>query len=199
MRFLGLLKDVICVYDENGELVADDIRASVSNGKKIITATSDFKLDIGYFIERKLPTGIIEKYKVLDPGYFPKHSTIESHYQMSVINMKSIPEPINPSTVNTIHASGNARIYQHSTDNSTNSYSSYEYKEAIGKIKSDIMDLDLDPVDQALTTKAVSKLAEEVESGSLNKDKMSAYISLFPAAVSGLDSVIKLASMVGLN
>ncbi|WP_288419150.1 hypothetical protein [uncultured Acinetobacter sp.] len=199
MPFDDLMTDVVSVYDEEGNLVKEKIKASVQGGKAVHTLNADFKVDIGYFVERKLPSGITEKYKVLEPNYYGNFHGIPAHYQMKVVNVKAIPDPANSSTVNTIHASGNARIYQNSTDNSTNSYTSYEYKEAIGKIKSDIMDLDLDPVDQALTTKAVSKLAEEVESGSLNKDKMSAYISLFPAAVSGLDSVIKLASMVGLN
>lgn len=199
MPFDDLMTDIVSVYDEEGNLVKEKIKASVQGGKAVHTLNADFKVDIGYFVERKLPSGITEKYKVLEPNYYGNFHGIPAHYQMKVVNVKAIPDPANSSTVNTIHASGNARIYQNSTDNSTNSYTSYEYKEAIGKIKSDIMDLDLDPVDQALTTKAVNKLAEEVESGSLNKDKMSAYISLFPAAVSGLDSVIKLASMVGLN
>lgn len=199
MPFDDLMTDIVSVYDEEGNLVKEKIKASVQGGKAVHTLNADFKVDIGYFVERKLPSGITEKYKVLEPNYYGNFHGIPAHYQMKVVNVKAIPDPANSSTVNTIHASGNARIYQNSTDNSTNSYTSYEYKEAIGKIKSDIMDLDLDPVDQALTTKAVNKLAEEVESGSLNKDKMSAYISLFPAAVSGLDSVVKLASMVGLN
>lgn len=199
MPFDDLMTDIVSVYDEEGNLVKEKIKASVQGGKAVHTLNADFKVDIGYFVERKLPSGIIEKFKVLEPNYCGNFHGIPAHYQMTVVNVKAIPDPSKSSTINTIHASGNARVYQHSTDNSTNSYSSYEYKEAIGKIKSDILDLDLDPVDQALTTKAVSKLAEEVESGTPNKDKISAYISLLPAAVSGLESVVKLATMVGLN
>lgn len=199
MPFAELMTDVISVYDEKGNLVKENIRASVQGGKSVHTLGADFIVDVGYFVERKLPNGLIERYKVLQPNFYNDFHEIKAHYQMKVVNVKAIPDPTKSSTINTIHASGNARVYQHSTDNSTNSYSSYEYKEAIGKIKSDILDLDLDPVDQALTTKAVSKLAEEVESGTPNKDKISAYISLLPAAVSGLESVIKLATMVGLN
>jgi hypothetical protein len=199
MRLTGLLKDKVSIYDENMNLIKADEQASVQGGKKIITLNGDYPVQIGYFVERKTPSGVVEKYKVLEPNYSQGLQSIKPHYQMNVINVSAIPDPRTTSTVNNIHASGNARIYQHSVDNSTNTYTSTEYKEALNKVRSDILDLDLDPIDSALVAKAITKISEEVETGNPNKDKLGAYLSLLPSAVTALDSVMKLASMAGLG
>ncbi|GEM_PF-3176458 len=197
--FDELMTDVVSVYDETGKLVKDGVKASVQRGKSVHTNDVSFAVDIGYFVDRKTRNGITERYKVLEPNYFDGMDGIPAHYQMKVVNVKAIPDPRNSSTVNTIHASGNARIYQNSTDNSVNNYSSNDFKQALGRVKTDILDLDLEDVDRALTLKAITKITEEVDTGNPNKDKITAYISLLPTAVAALDSVVKLAAMVGLG
>lgn len=199
MPFADLMNDVITIYDEAGNVVKEGEKASVQGGKAVHTLKADFPVKIGYFVERTTPSGVVETYKVLEPNFYGNLHGIPAHYQMKVVNVAAIPDPRMASTVNNFHASGNARIYQQSTDNSINTYSSIEYKEALNKIKSDILDLDLDPIDQALTTKAITKITEEVETGSPNKDKLGAYISLLPTAVATLESVLNLASMAGLS
>lgn len=199
MPFADLMNDVITIYDEQGNVVKEGEKASVQGGKAVHTLKADFPVKIGYFVERTTPSGVVETYKVLEPNFYGNFHGIQAHYQMKVVNVAAIPDPRMASTVNNFHASGNARIYQQSTDNSINTYSSIEYKEALNKIKSDILDLDLDPIDQALTTKAITKITEEVETGSPNKDKLGAYISLLPTAVATLESVLNLASMAGLS
>lgn len=199
MGLAGLLKDKISIYDENMNLIKEDEQASVQGGKTIITLSGDYPVQIGYFVERETPNGVVEKYKVLEPNYSQGLRTIRPHYQMRVINVSAILDPRTTSTINNIHASGNSRIYQNSVDNSTNTYTSTEYKEALNKVRSDILDLDLDPIESALVTKAITKIAEEVETGNPNKDKLGAYISLFPTAVATLESVLNLASMAGLS
>lgn len=194
----GLSKDVISVYDENGTLIKDNIKASVQDGKLIITESADFKVDIGYFVERILTNGFVEKYKVLEPNYCDSSYVIKAHYQMKVINVKSTSNSNSP-TVNTIHASGNARIYQNSADHSVNTYTNSQYQEALNKVKSDILDLDLSDTDEALVAKALAKINQEVASGNPSKDKVSVYMEFLPAAVTALDSVIKLGTMFGLN
>lgn len=199
MPFAHMLRDTISIFDCNGELVKENEKASVQGGKAVFTLSADYPVEIGYFVERKTPSGVNEKYKVLEPNYMAGLSSIKPHYQMSVVNVKAIPDPRATSSVTTITASGNARVYQHSVDNSTNNYSAYEFKEALNNVKAEMLDLELDPLDQALAAKALTKITEEVDSGNPNKDKINAYISLLPAAVTALDSVVKLGSMVGLG
>lgn len=199
MPFAELMTDTISVFDESGNLVKEHARASVQGGKSIHTLGADFPVSIGYFVERKLPTGVIEKYKVLEPNYYGDFHGIKAHYQMKVINVNAIPDPRLVSTINTINASGNARVYQHSIDNSVNNYTSNDFVQALKRIKSEVLEIDLSDIDLALTTKAISKVSEEVEKPELNKDKISAYISLLPATVTTLESVVNLANMLGIT
>ena len=199
MPLSEFMTDVVSVYNENGEIVKENIKASVQGGRAVHTLGADFPVKIGYFVERTTPSGVLEKYKVLEPNYYGNFHGIPAHYQMKVVNVNAIPDPRTTSVTNSIHASGNARVYQHSVDNSVNTYTSSDFKQALSQVKSDILDLDLDDIDQALTTKAITKITEEVESGNPNKDKLGAYISLLPTAVATLESMINLAGMVGLG
>lgn len=198
MPFAELMTDTISVFDESGNLVKEHIRASVQGGKAIHTLGADFPVSIGYFVERKLPTGVIEKYKVLEPNYYGDFHGIKAHYQMKVVNVNAIPDPRLVSTINTINASGNARVYQHSVDSSINNYTSNDLVQALNKIKSEVLEIDLSDIDLALTTKTISKLSEEVEKSQPNKDKISAYISFLPTVVATLESVVNLTSMLGI-
>ena len=199
MPFTELMTDLVSIYDRNGNIIKEGVKSSVQGGKAVHTLNADFPVEIGYFVERKIQNGVIERYKVLEPNYYNAFHGIPAHYQMKVVNINAIPDPRTSSTVNNIHASGNARVYQQSVDNSTNTYSSSEYKEALSQVKSDILDLELDPIDSALVAKAITKITEGVETGSPNKDKLGAYLSLLPSAVAALDSVVKLAAMAGLG
>jgi len=199
MPFADLMNDDVSIFDGKGNLIKENIKSSVQGGKAVHTLGADFPVEIGYFVERKTPSGVIERYKVLEPNYYGNFHGIPAHYQMKVVNVNAIPDPRATSMVTTITATGNARVYQQSVDNSINNYSSYDYKEALNNVKSELLDLDLEPTDQALVAKAIAKITEEIDTGSPNKDKVSAYISLLPTAVAALDSVIKLAAMVGIG
>lgn len=199
MPFSELMTDVISIYDENGILVREGVKSLVQKGRSVQTLGADFPVESGYFVERTIRTGVVERYKVLEPNYYGDFDEIPAHYQMKVVNVKAIPDPRNVSTINHIEASGNARIYQHSIDNSINTYTVKEYKEVLNKINSDILDLELDDMERALTTKAITKITEEVEKGLLNKDRLGAYISLLPTAVATLESVLNLASMASIT
>ncbi|MCJ9514500.1 hypothetical protein K5F81_15725 [Acinetobacter baumannii] len=199
MPFSELMTDIVSIYDEDGNLIREGVKSLVQGGKAVHTLGADFPLEIGYFVERATRTGVVERYKVLEPNYYGDFHGIPAHYQMKVVNVKAIPDPRNASTINHIEASGNARVYQHSIDNSINTYTTKEFKDILNKIKSDILDLELDNIEQALTTKAITKITEEVEKGQPNKDKLGAYISLLPTAVATLESVLNLASMAGIT
>lgn len=199
MILAELMTDVVAIYDKDGKLVKDGVKSSVQGGRKVFTLGADFPVEIGYFVERKMRTGVVERYKVLEPNFYDNFHDIAAHYQMKVVNVNAIPDPRVASTINTINASGNARVYQGSTDNSTNTYSSSDFQKALSEVKSNILDLDLDKFDRDLTIKAIAKITEEVDTGNPNKDKLSAYISLLPTAVATLESVLNLAAMAGLG
>ncbi|WP_372544092.1 hypothetical protein [Acinetobacter pittii] len=191
------MRDTINVYDLDGNLVAEKEKASVQQGKKIITFRANYPVQIGFIVERILPNGIVENYRVIEPNYCQGLNTIGAHYQMDVVNVNAVPNPRTASTVNTISVSGNARYYQNSTDNSVNTinYTSNDYRQVLNQIKSDLLDLNLDDTDLHVSNKVIGKIEEEVQSGNPNKSRITTFIELLPAGVTVLESVTKLIEM----
>ncbi|KRJ70813.1 MULTISPECIES: hypothetical protein [Acinetobacter] len=197
MGFGSLMRDIINVYDKEGNLVAEKEKASVQNGKSIITFKADYPVEIGYLVDRLIPNGIVERYRVIEPNYSGGASIIQPHYQMQVVNVNAVPDPRSVSTVNTISVSGNARYYQNSTDNSVNTinYTTNDYRQVLNQIKSDLLDLNLDDTDLHVSNKVIGKIEEEVQSGNPNKSRINTFIELLPAGVTVLESVTKLIEM----
>lgn len=198
MPFDNLMRDTINVYDQEGKLVAEKEKASVQGGKKIITLKGNYPVQIGYFVERLIPNGVVEKYRVIEPNYYEGLTSIQPHYQMDVINVNAVPNPRTASTINTISVSGNARYYENSTDNSVNTinYTTNDYRQVLNQIKSDLLDLGLDDTDLHVSNKVLGKIEEEVQSGNPNKSRINTFIELLPAGVTVLESVTKLVEMV---
>lgn len=193
----NLMRDTINVYDLDGNLVAEKEKASVQQGKKIITFRANYPVQIGFIVKRILPNGLEENYRVIEPNYC-QGLTIGAHYQMDVVNVNAAPNPSAASTVNTISVSGNARYYQNSTDNSVNTinYTTNDYRQVLNQIKSDLLDLGLDETDLHMSNKVLGKIEEEVQSGNPNKSRINTFIELLPAGVTVLESVTKLVEMV---
>ncbi|MBJ6351085.1 MULTISPECIES: hypothetical protein [unclassified Acinetobacter] len=197
MGFGSLMRDTINVYDLDGNLVAEKEKASVQQGKKIITFRATYPVQIGFIVERIIPNGLVERYKVIEPNYCQGLTAIAPHYQMDVVNVNAEPNPRAASTVNTISVSGNARYYQNSTDNSVNTinYTTNDYRQVLNQIKSDLLDLGLDDSDLNMSNKVLGKIEEEVQSGNPNKGRINTFIELLPAGVTVLESVTKLIEM----
>lgn len=92
----------------------------------------------------------------------------------------------------------NSRAYQNSTDNSINNYNVADIKDVLTQVKNDLLDADLDDADLQVSTKVIEKVTQELETENPKKDKLGAFISMFPAVVEALPSVIKLAEMIGI-
>ena len=109
-EFSEMMNDRISIYDEAGKLVAENELALVDGGKSIITDRGNFIVDIGYLVKRKLPNGLIENYRVIQPNYYSGSTGMfKAHYQMKVTNVKA-PVSTNNRVVNNITVSDNARL-----------------------------------------------------------------------------------------
>jgi len=201
MPFDSLMKDKISVFDEQGNLVAENELASVQNGNRVFTKTANFVVDVDYLIERKLPNGHVENYKVVEPNYIAGISGIPSHYQMTVKNVKA-PKPAPSSVVTTINVSGQARYYKDSVDNSTNTYNTYtltQYQEALKAVETEISTLDLHQSEIALIKNSLVKIETELNKPSPNKDILSMCMSFLPSSIATLESIINLGTMLGIS
>ncbi|MDI4481635.1 hypothetical protein E6P72_11200 [Moraxella osloensis] len=203
MPFNALMRDKISVYDEQGNLIIEDQQASVQGGESIITKHADFFVDVGYIIERKLPNGFIERYRVVEPNFMVGLiGDIPAHYQMKVTNVKAPSPTFNNIVTNNITVSDQARFYQDSVDNSTNTYNSYnlsQFKEALKAVEKEVGELDLHQIEKETIRKSLENIEAELKKPIPNKDLLSACVSFLPTAISTSESVLNLAQMLGVS
>ena len=125
----NLARDKVTLVKKNGEIVRENIPATVSSGE-IITYAHDLSIEVGDHFLRQLPSGLVDDYIVSDPGY---HSgiagVIQPHYQIKVRRSDAPAAP--PQTIIANVSGENARVNIHSTDNSSNTVLQYSSQELV--------------------------------------------------------------------
>lgn len=201
MPFSSLMRDKITIFDEQGNVVAEDQPANVQQGKKVITNNANFPVDVDYLIERKLPNGLVEKYRVIEPNFIAGVHSLPDHYQMTVNNIKN-PSAKTENIVNNITMSDQASYYQNSTDNSINTYNTYtlhHYERALEAVNNEISGLDLNQSDRDLVANSLARIESELKKDAPNKGVLSTCISLLPTSIATLESVLNLGRMLGVS
>lgn len=203
MPFSSLMTDKISIFDEQENLVARDQAASVQGGKRIVTKTADFIVDIDYLIERRLPNGLVEKYRVIEPNFTAGVHIIPAHYNMTVINTKNpLAKAKADSVVNNITLSDQASYYQNSTDNSNNIYNTntlHQYTKALEAVNNEISELGLNQSDRDLIKSSLAAIENELKKPVPNKDVLGICISFLPTSIATLESVLNLGQMLGIS
>ena len=95
-----------------------------------------------------------------------------------------------------------ARFYQDSIDNSTNTYNSYtltQYEKALEAVKNEVDGLDLHQSERETIKNSLEKIEIELKKPSPNKDMLSAFISFLPTSITTLESVVNLGQMLGVS
>jgi len=118
MGFDELMQDRVTLLKKSGKRF-ENIMASVQKDK-IFTNDKRIPIEEGDVFERKLPSGIIERYTVLDAGYYEGMGGIESHYQSIVRKETKIEPRAQPSQTVYNLIGPNSRVNIHSVDDSTN-------------------------------------------------------------------------------
>ncbi len=118
MSFKGLLTDTVSLVKRDGRRF-EDIKASVQRDEILIDDAS-IPVEDGDTYERKLPTGIVERYTVLDAGYYEGIGGMKAHYQSSVRKETKIEPQRQPTQVVYNLIGPNARVNIQSVDISTN-------------------------------------------------------------------------------
>ena len=113
-----MMRDIVSLVKKDGQRI-DNIRASVQSNK-IITFDSQHPIEEGDTYERKLPSGVVEQYLILDAGYQSGIGGISAHYQSSVRKNTKIQAPTAAQQVTYNLHGENSRVNINSTDASTN-------------------------------------------------------------------------------
>jgi len=118
MPFRQIMKDTVTLVKRDSRRF-ENIKASVQRDKIFIDDAS-IPVEEGDTYERKLPSNIVERYTVLDAGYYEGIAGIKAHYQ-SVVRKETKIEPQRPPTQIVYNLIGpNARVNIQSVDTSTN-------------------------------------------------------------------------------
>lgn len=119
MRLENLMRDTVTVIKRNGGGRFEGIKASVQSEQISILQSEPF-IESSDLIVRTMSNGGEETFEVLDPGFHEGLGPIPAGYRAKVRKL-GVPEAKSAAQSVTYHVSGsNARINNHSVDNSIN-------------------------------------------------------------------------------
>jgi hypothetical protein len=154
MSFNSLMRDKVTLIKKSGNRI-ENIRASVQIDK-IFTNDPAIPIEDGDVFERTLPTGIVERYDILDAGFMQGTEGTPPHYQSVVRKQTKIDPLAQPSQIIYNLTGPNARVNIQSIDSSTNVVE-VEPTELFGRIRAAI---DQGVQDGELLKKLQEKVAE---------------------------------------
>lgn len=93
MPFSDLLNDRVSLINRDGRRF-DDLPASVQSGK-IFTNDPRIPIEDGDCFERRTPSGVIERFQVIDAGFMQEFHGVAAHYQSQVQKetVSALPPP----------------------------------------------------------------------------------------------------------
>lgn len=181
MGFSSLMTDTISILKKDGNQL-EGIKASVQSDKIFISGTT-LLIESGDLIQRRMSNGGEETFEVIDPGFHEKFRSIPAGYQMTVKKL-GIPEAKAAIQNNTFNITGhNARINQHSIDNSTNIANvNTDAIELIAILRSTVQRADLSSEEKNSATEIVDAVDAQFRSGSPRRPVVAALLSALPNA-----------------
>jgi len=114
----SVANDIVALVKQDGTRT-ENVKAVVQSTDITIFDTS-LNVEEGDRIERRLPSGRVESYLVLDTGFSPGHSPAPAFYQMKVRKESAIRDDRGGSSIVYNRTGPNARVNVNSMDSSTN-------------------------------------------------------------------------------
>lgn len=181
MSFKRMMTDNIKVIKSDGQEI-EGLKASVQS-KGIYLMQSDVLIEPKDLIQRLMSNGGTETFKVIDPGFHEGLHGIPPHYQMKVQKL-GIPEAEKAIQSITYNISGpNARVNNHSTDNSTNIVNvNQDVADHLILLRQEIEKLIESSEDKKDALEVVDAIQDQFESGSPSKAVIKTLVSALPHA-----------------
>lgn len=124
-------RDKVTLVKADGTVAKEEVPALVT-GNTIFTADKTLPVEVGDYLLRNLPNGLVEKYEVTNPKYYDVGLGPDAHFQIEVTRTGSPQE--RTAVVHSIanHFSGpNSRVNINSIDNSTNISADFSPKQLL--------------------------------------------------------------------
>jgi hypothetical protein len=176
-----MMTDNIKVIKSDGKEV-EGLKASVQS-KGIYLMQADVLIEPNDLIQRNMSNGGTETFKVIDPGFYEKMHSIPAHYQMKVQKL-GLPEAEKAIQSITYNISGpNARVNNHSTDNSTNIVNvNQDVADHLIQLRQEIEKLVESIEEKNDALEVVDAIQGQFESGSPSKAAIKTLVSVLPHA-----------------
>lgn len=189
------MNDTVDVLKTDGTRIIG-LKASVQRSKVFMDAGS-LLIQSNDLIVRRMSNGAEETYRVIDPGFHEAFHGIKAHYQMEVQKL-GLPEAKSAVQSITYNITGNnARINQHSVDNSTNVVQIDA--RAIQHIKTLRKELDqakISKSDKANALEIIDEVEDAFRSGRPKKPVVSALLNSLPHVANVASIVATLLSLL---
>lgn len=181
MSFSNMMNDQLLLRKQNGEII-EGIKSAVTP-RTIITERYDVQIESGDLLVRKLPSGLEETFKIIDPGFYQGISDISYGYKISYKKL-GIPDAETEVKNITYNFHGdNARVNNDSVDNSTNIVNSgSEISEHIELLRSEINRLVQDAKEKSDALDVVDALEGQLTSEKPSKVVIKTLLSALPHA-----------------
>ena len=181
MSFSDMMNDQLVLKKQNAENI-EGIKACVTPNC-ILTERHDLQIESGDLLVRKLPNGLEDIFKVIDPGFYQGMSGISSGYK---VTYKKLGTPEAESEIKNItynFSGDNARVNNSSVDNSTNIINSgTEVSEHIELLRSEVNRLVKDAQEKADALDVVDAIEGQLTSEKPSKIVVKTLLSALPHA-----------------
>ncbi len=131
-------KDKVTLVKSDGTVAKEQIPALVT-GEMIFTADKTLPVEVGDYLLRNLPSGLVEKYEVRNPKYYDVGHSLDAHFQIDVARAGAAQAQAAVVQGITNNFTGsNSRVNINSTDNSINvsaDFSPDQLREFIGQVR----------------------------------------------------------------
>jgi hypothetical protein len=181
MSFSDMMNDQLLLRKQNGEVV-EGIKSAVTPNE-IITERYDVQIESGDLLVRKLPSGLEETFKIIDPGFYQGISGMSSGYNISYKKL-GIPEAETEVKNITYNFHGNnARVNNDSVDNSTNIVNmGSEISEHIELLRNEVNRLIQDKTEKSDALDVVDAIEGQLTSEKPSKVVVKTLLSALPHA-----------------
>jgi len=180
MPMSNMYKDSISLIKNDGRRV-NNIKCSVQTNT-IFLNVIDIPIEPKDIVIRKMSNGAEETFLVIDPNFFESIHGIKAHYQMTVKKL-GLPEAKEAIQNITYNISGNnARVNNHSTDNSVNTVT-YDsgVEEHINMLRSEINRTITNDIDKNSSLEIVDAIEIQFQSDKPSKMVVSTLINALPS------------------
>ncbi|MGH0003507.1 hypothetical protein ACQU0X_25815 [Pseudovibrio ascidiaceicola] len=131
-------QDKVTLVKADGMVAKEQVPALVT-GDMIFTADKKLPVEVGDYLLRDLPNGLVEKYEVRNPKYYDVGHSMDAHFQIDVARVGSPQaQAVVVKGITNNFTGPNSRVNINSTDNSINvstDFSSEQLRDFIEQVR----------------------------------------------------------------